>query len=108
MATWAAENQKQKTKLAAAMLGTWYAQAAVVQCASQDQGKGFSVGPGHVAQAGLDLSQSTFQSLFLCVEPSMLVESESLQGLAKAFGYSVTASRQGYNPNWQVDFKRAF
>lgn len=109
MATWAAENETQQKKIAAELLGSWYAKAAVAQGPLRDNGEGFSVQWTDVQAFSLDVHSATYTQLFSCVDSSALAESESLQGFAKAFGYSVTAINGFYGHiDWQVDFKQAF
>ena len=108
MATWAAENETRQKNFAAELLGSWYAKAAVAQGPERDKGEGFSVEWIDVQAVPLDVNSETYMQLFSCVDSSALAESESLQGFAKAFGYSVTAIGQGCDGDWQVDFKQAF
>ena len=106
MKSWASENLAQKNKLAAELLGRLYAQAALAECISLDQGQGFNLNTAHL-RGVVDINSSAFGQLFSQVDAQMLAESESLQSFAKVFGYSASAVGQGAQKNWAVQFKRA-
>ena len=108
MFSWEPDIQERREQAAAVLLGHLYTQAAVKK-ASEDQGQGFIVGRGDV-EMQLGLSQGChpsraeeyrasdaakrgmFNTIFNSVEPESLAQSESLQGFARSFGYSLTVN----------------
>ena len=113
MCSWEADMQSRTNQAAAVLLGHLYTQAAVKK-ALEERGQGFTVSKRDVLkELHADRSDSgkwnakfeLFTQLFASVTARSLAKSESLQGFARSFGYSVAATGSSCCVN--VVFKRA-